>query len=119
MSWQDAVNGGFELFGGFMVLLHCAQLYRDKQVRGASWLATFGFAIWGVWNLYYYPHLGQWASFAGGVVIVLANTLWVSMMLYYIRREKNDHVTHLKLHQEWVERVTRETVGPESPSTIP
>jgi hypothetical protein len=119
MSWQDLVNGAFEIGGGLMVLLHCRQLYRDKQVRGASWIATAFFASWGWWNLYYYPHLNQWLSFAGGVVIVLANTLWVFMMLYYIRRERVNQLTKMKLHQAWVERVTRETLEPESPSTIP
>jgi hypothetical protein len=88
MTPQDFVNGAFELFGGVAILAHCRQLYKDKQVRGASWAATAFFTAWGWWNLYYYPHLDQWLSFAGGVVIVLANTLWISMMLYYIRRER-------------------------------
>lgn len=85
MTWQDFVNGSFELFGGFMVMLHCLQLYKDKQVRGASWVATLGFALWGFWNLYYYPHLGQWMSTAGGVFITLANMLWIHLIIVYRR----------------------------------
>lgn len=88
MSAPDLINGAFEALGGFAILGHCWRLYKDKQVRGASWFATVFFTAWGVWNLYYYPHLDQWLSFTGGLFIVAANTLWVGLMLYYIRQEK-------------------------------
>lgn len=88
MTWQDAVNGMYELLAGVAVLMHCIRLYKDKQVRGASWIATAFFSSWGLWNLYYYPHLGQWLSFAGGIAIVAANCLWLGMMAYYIRLER-------------------------------
>lgn len=88
MTWQDAVNALFEFGAGFAVLLHCRELYQDKIVRGASWVATAFFFSWGVWNLYYYPHLDQWLSFLGGLSIVSANVLWLGMMLYYIRKER-------------------------------
>jgi hypothetical protein len=50
--------------------------------------ATAFFAAWGLWNLYYYPHLGQWASWAGGVAVVTTNTAYVAGMIYYARRGK-------------------------------
>lgn len=84
----DMINGLFELIGGLFILDHCRVLYRDKQVRGASWRATAFFFAWGLWNLFYYPNLQQMWSFAGGVVIVAANCLWVAMMLFYIARER-------------------------------
>lgn len=87
MNWPDAVNGLFELFAGFFVLNHCRVLHIDKMVRGASVISTIFFFTWGLWNLFYYPHLDQWASFAGGILIVMANCLWVSMMIYYKCRE--------------------------------
>lgn len=82
-TWQDIVNGAFEAGGGLFVLNHCRALYRDKQTKGVSLLSTAVFTAWGFWNLYYYPHLGQWLSFAGGVLIVAANALWLAMALYY------------------------------------
>ena len=88
--WQDNVNGLFELTGGFFVFLHCLRLYKDKKVKGVSFIATGYFAAWGFWNMYYYPFLEQWASLAGGLLIVAMNVLWISMMVYYIRRERND-----------------------------
>ena len=84
MSLPDLINGLFELFAGFFVLMHCHRLLKDKQVKGVSLVATTFFTSWGIWNLYYYPHLGQWLSFFGGLSIVCANALWISMMVYYV-----------------------------------
>lgn len=85
--WADKANGLYEMFGGFVVLLHCLRLYEDKKVRGVSITATIFFLSWGVWNLYYYPSLSQWYSFMGGCGIVAANALWIVMMIYYRRKE--------------------------------
>jgi len=83
MSIADAVNGSFETVGGLMQLSNCLRLYWDKQVAGVNWQVTAFMVGWGVWNLYFYPSLGQWASFAGGLVIVAANVLWVGMAWRY------------------------------------
>lgn len=88
MNWADALNGAFELLGGFFILLSVFKLLRDKQVRGISWLTTAFFMAWGYWNLYYYPSLGQWLSFSGGVFIVATNTLWVILLIHYTRLER-------------------------------
>ena len=87
MEIPDIINGMFESLGGFMILKHCWTLWNDKMVRGVNLFATAFFTSWGFWNLFYYPHLGQWWSFAGGLLIVSANTLWVSMMVYYKKNE--------------------------------
>ncbi len=87
MTWPDITNGTYELLGGFFILAHCWRLWKDKRVRGVSFIAVVFFASWGMWNLYYYPHLGQWWSFSGGVFIVAANSFWIGMMVYYKRIE--------------------------------
>lgn len=86
----DFINGLFEFCGGVFILNHCRALYRDKLVKGVSILSTVFFSLWGVWNLYYYPHLEQMWSFAGGIVIVGGNCLWIGMMVYYSRRERSE-----------------------------
>ena len=91
--WQDTINGMFELMGGVFVFLHCLRLYKDKKVKGVSFVATGYFAMWGFWNIYYYPFLQQWASFIGGLLIVAMNVLWITMMFYYIRKEKHESVS--------------------------
>lgn len=88
MNLPDLINGAFEVFGGLFILNHCRVLFKDKLVKGVSVLSTSFFFLWGLWNLFYYPHLDQWLSFLGGLVIVSANCLWVGMMIYYIYKEK-------------------------------
>lgn len=88
MKWTiipDFINGAFELWGGLFILLNCRKLYQDKEVKGIHWGSTIFFTSWGLWNLYYYPFLGQWASTFGGVVICAANLLWLLMRLYYAK----------------------------------
>ncbi len=88
IPWQDMVNGLFEALGAPFIFLSILKLHRDKQVCGVSWLHAGFFATWGYWNLYYYPHLGQWCSFAGGVFIVLANSIWLGQLIYYSVRSR-------------------------------
>lgn len=83
MNWADFTNGLFEFIGGLLILNHCRAVLRDKAVAGVSILSTAVFTSWGFWNLYYYPSLGQWWSFTGGLLIVTANCLWVYLMLKY------------------------------------
>ena len=82
----DLINGFFEFVGSAMLWRNAWQLHKDKMVKGVHWNATAFFAAWGYWNLYYYPHLDQWWSFAGGVSIVIANTVWLAQMVYYLRK---------------------------------
>ncbi len=88
VSPADAVNGLFELSGGFFILLSVRRLLRNRIVRGISWVTTAFFMAWGYWNLYFYPSLDQWISLAGGVFIVAANTLWVVLLVYYTMQER-------------------------------
>lgn len=85
MTWQDCINGAFEALGGFAVLLSVRRLWRDKRVAGVHWGMIGFFASWGVWNLYYYPHLGQIASFLGGLGVASVNAAYLAMLLYYQR----------------------------------
>jgi len=81
----DFFNGMFEFTGALILLKNVQTLYRDKIVRGVHWLPTLFFALWGLWNLYYYPHLDQWWSFTGGLAIVVVNLIWFGQMVYYKR----------------------------------
>ena len=82
----DVGNALFELFGAFFTWRNAYQLYEDKLLKGVYWPTQFFFASWGLWNLYYYPSLGQWYSFVAGVVLVLGNLSWCVLALRY----KND-----------------------------
>lgn len=86
-SWPDIVNGLFEGSGGIFIAVSVRKLYKQKIVRGVSAVPVGFFSAWGYWNLFYYPHLGQWASFSGGLGIVIVNTIWLCQIVYYLWRE--------------------------------
>jgi hypothetical protein len=86
--YPDLINGLFEFLGGVLICLSIYKLHKQKIVRGVSPLPVAFFALWGYWNLLYYPSLHQWFSFFGGLVVVTANTIWVIQMYYYLRKEK-------------------------------
>ena len=83
MMWPDIVNGSYELFAAPFILLSIIRLYKQKEAKGVSWIHVGFITSWGFWNLFYYPHLNQWCSFVGGIAIVIANTIWLSQLLYY------------------------------------
>jgi hypothetical protein len=91
MTWQDLVNGNLELFGGVFIWIHVRRLLVDRKVKGVSLVATVYFFAWGLWNLYYYPSLGQWVSWLGGINVAGANLIWVGLMVYYIRKERAEN----------------------------
>lgn len=90
LSIPDLVNGAFELTGGLLSILNVRTILRDKQVRGMALTPLTFITAWGYWNVFYYPHLAQWASFTGGLVIVAVNTLWLGLAIYYTRNEQRE-----------------------------
>lgn len=85
----DLINSLFEGFAGLMVLNHCRVLHAEKMVRGVSVVSSFFFTVWGVWNVYYYPALNQPLSFYGGLFVVVANAVYVWMMIFYRKKGMN------------------------------
>lgn len=85
----DLINGILEASGSIFVLKHCWALWKSKQSRGVSLLSTIFFAVWGFWNIYYYPHLDQILSLYGGMAIVAANCIWIGLIIYLRLKEKN------------------------------
>lgn len=88
MNYPDLINGSFEAVGGLAVWRNVAAIRRDRRVAGFDPAVSAFFTTWGIWNLYYYPHLSQWASFAGGVLIVLGNAVWVGLTIKVLREQQ-------------------------------
>jgi hypothetical protein len=86
----DLINGLFEFLASFLLLLNVLKLYRDKKVRGVCHISVTFMAIWGAWNLFFYPSIGAWWSFAFCIPVVIVNTIWVSQMFYYTRKESHE-----------------------------
>lgn len=89
MFLPDIINGIFEFLGAPFILFSIIKLYKEKQVRGVSWSTVTFMTSWGLWNLYYYPCIGQWASFTGGAVLVCVNIIWLGQIFYYSTKERN------------------------------
>ena len=86
--WQDNINGAFEVLVFMFVGLHCLELLKDKKSRGVSLVSVGFFFSLALWRLYYYPVLGQWWSFSGGVLVAAMHGLWFWMIRHYNRKEK-------------------------------
>lgn len=84
----DVINGFFEFCGALALAVNVRKLYKDKMVKGVHWASTIFFTSWSAWNLFYYPSLHQWVSFAGGCCIVVANTTWLLLVVYYRKEVK-------------------------------
>jgi hypothetical protein len=82
----DITNGVFELIGGAAVWANVFAIRKDKGYAGVRVPVMVFFSSWSLWNIYYYPHLGQYWSLAGGASIGLANLAFVCSMLYYGRK---------------------------------
>lgn len=80
---NDLINGLFELLASVAILNHCRAVVQARAVAGVSLVSTVFFTSWGVWNLHYYPALGQWFSFGGGIAVVLANLTWIALMVRF------------------------------------
>ncbi len=83
MQTPDVVNGMFELVGSVMCWLNVYKIIKDKRVEGVYWSVSAFFSVWGLWNLYYYPTLGQWASFVGGIFLAAGNITWTLLAIRY------------------------------------
>lgn len=92
----DLINGIFEWCGGLFIWLSVIKLRNEKVVRGVSWMHVAFFSGWGFWNLFYYPHLGQWLSFWGGCFLVGVNAVWLAQIAYYnhVNRRKQREFMH-------------------------
>jgi hypothetical protein len=83
MSTGDTINAAFEFGGAFALALNVRRLWIDRAVSGVHWGPTVFFTAWGLWNLIYYPSLGQWLSLIGGAAIVVVNTVWLILAVRF------------------------------------
>jgi hypothetical protein len=85
--YSDLINGIFEGGGAILLTLSIRKLLKDKKVAGISYAPVTFWTVWGYWNLFYYPSLHQWASFIGGIGVVVMNTIWLALAFYYRNKE--------------------------------
>ncbi len=81
----DLINGLFEAGGAVTLCLNVRALWRDRGISGVHWGPVAFFSAWGLWNLIYYPSLHQWFSFAGGLLVVTINLVWLGLLAWFVR----------------------------------
>ncbi len=84
----DHINAAFEAGAAILLSLNVWQLYHDKKVSGVKVSPTVFLTVWGGWNLYYYPSLGQDWSFFAGIAVVTVNAVWVSLAIFFNRKNR-------------------------------
>lgn len=80
---NDMINCAFQLVGAALFSTNIRAILREKTLEGIRWQPQAFFSAWGFWNLWYYPSLDQWFSFAGGAILVAVNVTWVVLAVYY------------------------------------
>ncbi len=94
MVIPDVVNGLFEIGMGVFGFLSVLAIRKHKTIKGVHWGPTAIAGLWGLWNLYYYPYLGQWFSLIASLGIVLINSTWLGHAWHYhrVNARQNDVV---------------------------
>lgn len=75
----DALNAAFQAAGAVAAWNNTRALWRDKAAQGVRVSSVAFFAVWGVWNVYYFAELGQWLSVVTGGLLAAANVAWVAL----------------------------------------
>lgn len=83
----DFINACFEFLATAVSTMSLAAIYKAKQIVGASPWPTVFFTVWGLWNLFYYPHLGQWWSTMAAVGMLIINVAWLVLYRRYVNYE--------------------------------
>lgn len=102
MAPADVFNGTLETVGAALMWANAYKLWRQKRIHGVYWWVQGFFALWGYWNLFYYPSLGQWVSFVGAAMMASGNTVWTALAIYYTyikpRKQAGLRLTHGLTH---------------------
>lgn len=82
----DMINAAFEAGSAVLLWLNVHRLFKDKRLSGVSVFPVAWFSLWGGWNMVYYQQLEQRCSWAAGVAVFVANSVWLVLAIYYMFR---------------------------------
>jgi hypothetical protein len=92
VNGPDLINGIFEAGLAVFLWKGVLVLRTDKKVKGFYWPTVAWTTAWGLYNLYFYPHLDQWFSFTGGVAVVLVNITWLAHVGLYALEARSQRI---------------------------
>lgn len=83
----DLINALFEFGGALAISLSVVRAIRERLIAGVSFAHVTFFTAWGLWNLFYYPHLDQLWSFAAGVLLTIVNAVYLVLWIKFHKRK--------------------------------
>lgn len=72
------------------MMLSILKLHREKKVAGVSLIHIAFFCLWGYWNIFYYPSIGQWWSASAAGALAASQTFWLGQLIYYSRKGSHE-----------------------------
>ena len=88
MELPDMINGLiFQLGGVSVIWISIIKLWKDKEVKGISYIHVAFFTLWGFWNIFFYSYLGQWTSMIAGIILVITNSIYLYGLLKFRKGE--------------------------------
>ena len=80
----DIINSiGFESMSCIFLSLNVVALYKHKVVKGISITSSSFFALWAIWNVFYYFSLDQRFSFMVAVLVAVLSSWWCVLAIWY------------------------------------
>lgn len=70
-----------------MLTLDVLKIIKHRQVQGVSLIARSFFWAWSLWNLFWYANLHQWLSWYGAIAVMIPQTVWLGLLIYYRRHD--------------------------------
>lgn len=83
----DMINASFEFAGSLVVCFSIFTIMKDKCYAGINIIHVGFFSVWGVWNVFYYPAIGQPWSFIAGCFLAAANVVYVMLLWWFPHRK--------------------------------
>jgi len=83
----DYTQSFFEFGSALFQIKNVIAIRKHRTIKGVHWLPTAFFAIWGVYNLWFYLEMGLPLAWWAGLAITLVNMVWLSHAFYYLRKE--------------------------------
>lgn len=80
----DMTQAAFEAGSACFGLLNVRAIRASRSIKGVHWLPTAFFALWGLYNLWFYAALHLPLAWWAGLGITLVNAAWLGHVAWYL-----------------------------------
>lgn len=83
MIAPDLITASLEVGSAVFQWRNVKAIRRDKKLAGVSWVPSFFFMSWGLYNLWFYDVMALPLSWWGGLAITIVNAIWLAHVFHY------------------------------------